>query len=243
LTQESAEQVLAGYIEVFGTKDGPIIRNLTDKVSNLAHQWGVFLYFFCGPKERVQVLNDASGSTGQLLQGLLWDNTLMRIRQLTDPSKTNNNDNLSLEHLVRIASETGKADLSELHAATLKICLPSKIYATKYLAHLDLSHAVGDVRSEVTRGQTTEAIKAICRLVQEFHTRVRNVTYMLMPIMSPDNEQQFLLRLHQGNQADEALETAAYQALSEGNWQKAKRDDIPAWVWEDRETRNFLDPI
>ena len=142
---------------------------------------------FCGPKERVQVLNEASGSTGRLLQGLLWDNTLMRIRQLTDPVKTNNNDNLSLQHLVRIASEANKTDLSELHTATLKICRPSKTYATKYLAHLDLSHAVGNAKSEVTRGQTTEAIKAICRLVEEFHMRVRDVTYILIPIMSPEN--------------------------------------------------------
>lgn len=238
MTNKSAKEVLSDYEAVFGPKDGPIIRNLTDKVSNLALRWGVFLYFFAGRKERVEVLNEASGFTANLLQGLLWDNALMRIRQLTDPEKTKNNDNLSLQHLVRIAKKYRDIDLSEAHETTFGMCRISRDYAAKYLAHMDLAHSLGDKKTRITRGQTTEAIRAICKFVQEFHLRVRDVDCLIMPIMSSDDHQQFLLRLYQGNQAEKTFRAESYAAAMSGDQRALKRTDIPDWV---RENRNPLD--
>lgn len=238
MSNKSAEEVLSDYEVEFGPKDGPIIRNLTDKVSNLALRWDVFLYFFAGSRERVEVLNEASGSTANLLKGLLWDNALMRIRQLTDPEKTKNNGNLSLEHLVRIAKKYRDIDLFEAHKITFDVCRTSREYATKYLAHMDLEHSLGDRTTSITRGQTTEAIRAICKFVQEFHLRVRDVDCLIMPIMSSDDHQQFLLRLFQGNQAEKTLRAESYAAAMSGDQRALKRTDIPDWV---RENRNPLE--
>jgi hypothetical protein len=232
MTNRTAEEVLSEYVKDFGPKDGPIVRNLTDKVSDLALRWRVFLYFFCGPRERVDAMSEASGSTTRLIQCLLWDNTLMRIRQLTDPATTGNNDNLSLKHLVRIAKDVRDVDLSEVYVAMLKSCSTSRTYATKWLAHLDLAHSLGDENSEITRGESTKAIRAICEFVQEFHSKARGTHYLIAPTMPIANEQQFLLRLFQGNQTAKDLEAATKKARYEGSWQPGVRTDIPDWVFE-----------
>lgn len=234
MTNMTGDEVLAAYIAEFGAEDGPIIANLTDRVANLALRWKIFLYFFCGPKERIDVLNKASGMTASLVQNLLWDDALLRVRQITDPAKRGQNNNLSLAHLVRIAAQIRKQDLSAAHKTTLETCGPARIFATKHLAHLDLAHATGGAQSEITRRQTTEAIRAICLFVQQFHAQVRDTTYALLPIMGADDEQQFLLRLHKGNQAEDAIAAASRAAAKSGDWGALRRTDIPDWIHEQR---------
>lgn len=229
MTTLSADQVRAKFVSEFGTIDGIIINNLTNKVSNLILRWNTFLYFYCGPKERVETLNSASGRMARLLADLLWDDTLLRIRQLTDPAKKGKNENLSLAQLTRIAKAKG-VDLESLEATTRNACTPAQTYATKHLAHLDVGHALGDMDSPVTRCQTTAAVKAIAAFVHEFHLSVNGAEYRLTPIRSHDAEEVFLLRLHQGIEAEKVLEAAAIQAHRKGDWGAINRPDIPSWI-------------
>lgn len=234
MTVVSEDEVADQYAAIFGKKDGQIVKNLSFKVSNLALRWQMFLYFFCGPTERVDVLNEASGRTAKVLTSLLWDDALLRVRQMTDPAKTKWNDNLSLEHLVRVAHKINGIDLEGDRLRTLEACRPAKEYATKNLAHLDLEHALGDQTTNVTRGQTTEAIRAICKFVQEFHLQVRDTTYVILPIGNSEDESQFLLRLYQGNRAEKDLKAASRAAAEAGDIGAIKRPDIPDWIWERR---------
>lgn len=236
---EPTDGTLARYIEKFGPKDGPIIRNITFKAATLAWRWRVFLYFFCGPRERVDVLNEASGMMAKLLRDLLWNDTLMRIRQMTDPAKQKANNNLSLEHLVRIAADKS-VNMSDGYAEAQLRCKLAKTYATKNLAHLDLGHALGDEISNVTRGQTTEAIRAICGFVHKFHFEFLDTDYQLMPMTHHDDEDQFLLRLYQGNQADKAFEAAELAAALAGDWSASNRGIIPPWVKETDELSHLF---
>ena len=170
----------------------------------------------------------------KLLSALLLNDALMRIRQITDPAKQRFNDNLSLEHLVRIAATRGK-DISQSYKKTKKTCKLARDFASKHLAHLDLGHALGDEITSATRGQTTDAIRSICEFVREFHSSVRNADHVLMPITDYANEQQLLLRLYQGNQADKDFEAAALAAALAGDWPALNRADIPRWLSTDDE--------
>lgn len=240
MTNKTSDEIRADYVAEFGEKDGRIVQHITDKVVNMVHQWSVFLYFFCGPRQRVDALNDASRQMTRMLQGMIWDSTLLRIRQLTDGAKTRNNDNLSLEHLVGIAS-LRQQDLSAAHKRAFQACQGARRHASKYLAHLDLDHALGGKNSPVTRGQTTDAVKAISEFVREFHFQVRNVDHRLMPLMPVDDERQFLLRLHLGGAASKALEEADKAAALRGQWNDFWLDQVPDWVQYQNGEDKFMD--
>ena len=230
------DEICANYIAIFGQKDGPVIQHITQQVANLALRWRVFLYLYCGPHERVNTLNESSGFIAKMLHDLIWDDTLLRIRQLSDHAKQWKGENLSLPHLVTIAKKKG-IDLSSEYQSTAEICAPARAFVDKRIAHLDLAHVLGDIQTDVNRAQTTEAVKAICRFVRTFHSWVRNCQFSLMPLTFPD-ETQFLLRLYQGVQSEKVLEAAARQAFMDQHWTQAgvslgyKRPDIPEWVHE-----------
>jgi len=198
MTHKSPEEVALEYSKLFGEKDGAIVHRLTDTVTQLYYEWRLFLYFFCGPIERVNALNKASGITSKVLQRLLWDNAVLKVRALTDPMGNGSNQNLSLGHLVRISEQFGinslRPALSETEAKTNRC----RKYATKYLAHKGYHHAVGSKVTGLTRGETTAAIEAIRDFIRKFHGEVRDVDYFLTPIMDAGNEERFLAFLHYG---------------------------------------------
>lgn len=239
------EEMHKQYIEKFGENDAIIIQNITYKVANLALRWRIFLYLFCGPPERVDALNAASDMMTKMLRDLLWDDALMRVRQLIDPHRQRKDYNLSLEHLSLIA-HTNSIDISERYRETKEICDAAKLYVDKHIAHIDYNHAVGEGETKVTRGQTTDAIRAIFQFVQVFHTKVRGVNYELMPYTFPDDETQFLLRIYQGVQSEKFLEAEARANFLAQGWQQAgtsagySRPDIPPWIYEKRKTDDLF---
>ena len=232
MSHQSSEEVEADYVSQFGDKDGRSLHRVTNRVSQLCVEWRVFLYFFGSRKERVDVLNTASGSTARILQNALWDNALLKIRRLTDPHKTRTNKNLSLDFLRDLALRASGVDLSEEYHDMQSMTKPARDYATKCLAHSDWEHALGDKQTSVHRGETTQAIRAMIGFTATFHERVRNVTYRLMPITALPDEQDFLLRLHLGNQADEAGEALALERALKGVSHGLERPDVPSWVFD-----------
>lgn len=152
----NADEVRAKYIAEFGEKDVRII----EKVANMALRWRVFLYLYCGPQERVDTLNQASGLMAKMLQDLIWDDTLLRIRQMTDPETQGRNQNLSLHHLVRIADEK-EIDLSSAYETLETACANARNFVRKKIAHLDLPVVMGSQQFDINRKQTTDAVNAI----------------------------------------------------------------------------------
>ncbi|WP_155947333.1 hypothetical protein [Pseudorhodobacter ferrugineus] len=232
MADRSAEEIANDYTSEFGLEDGQIILKLTNSVSQLSLEWRAFLYFFCGPKERVAVLNQASGLTAQLLQNLLWDNALLKIRKLTDPAIQSGKANLSLEQMVRIAKGYKQLDTSSSFAGLKLACKTSRLYADKYIAHTDLAHAIGDDTVMVVRRDTTAAVKAIMEFVHEFHSRVRDVHCKLLPLTSVDDEQQFLERIFLGNNAANEIEAGKLAKAKAGDWQAFNEPLVPCWIWD-----------
>ncbi len=233
MTVVSEDKDADQYAAKFGKKDGQIVRKLTEKVVNLTKRWQMFLYFFSGPRERVNVLNEASAFTASIFQGLLWDNVLLCIRQLTDGAESGGS-NLSLERFKLIAGKASSVDLTNSYEIALIACKPARLHATKYLAHLDLDHALGKKVSKVRRTDTTAAIKAICLFAAEFHLTTTGAEHSFEMDAFAEDERQFLLRLYQGNRAEKDLEAASLAAAKAGDWGAINRPDIPDWITEKR---------
>ena len=230
----SPKEVERNYAEKFGEHDGKTVLMITNSTSQLYQEWRLFLYFFTGPTERVDALNAASGTTARVLQNLLWDSAIMKVRRLTDPAKTGSNRNLSIQKLVQIASEKSSVDLRDSYNEVLEKVRACRKYADKHLVHRDLYHAIGPAQIGVNRKETTDAVRSIGRFVKEFHQVTRDTDYLLMPMSHPENEQQFLMRLHLGNERAEQLKTERYQKAITGELRDSSEYDWPNWIFDQK---------
>ncbi|MGJ8610123.1 MAG: hypothetical protein ACSHWY_03445 [Octadecabacter sp.] len=230
MTTKDHDEIAADYIKEFGETDGLLVHRLTSSVSQLILQWRMFLFFYCGPSERVDVLNEASGLTAKTLQNLLWDNTILTVRRLTDSEKSRGEINVSLAHFLRISRSKGYDSLKAPYEELLLSCASTRRYATKYIAHSDFEHAAGKKVSPTNRGETTRAVKEISNFVQLFHSLVRDVHYEMVPTTSTADEQQFLQRLYQGNLSSAAVRAERIRQAKAGDWNSATEPKHPEWL-------------
>ena len=232
MTSKSSHEVRSSLIQEFGERDGFLVHVLTSRTAQLALEWRFFLYLFCGPVDRVRVLNDASPIVATTLSNTLWDNALTTIRRLTDNVESSSNRNVSLGHLELIAGELGRDGVAGRFESLQGTAKPIRKYVDKYIAHADYSASKGDGKISITRGETTHAIKEIVSYVSLFHEVVRDTTYCILPVTTAADEQQFLMRLYQGNLFD-ALEKDEHLASAKsGVYRKNFYDDLPEWIWD-----------
>ena len=229
------------YFEAFGADDGRAVQVITNSICQLYQEWRLFLYFFAGAKERVDVLNAASGMTARTLQNTLWDSALLKVRRLTDPAKQGSNENLSLERLVSIALNSKSVDLKPAYSELVEKVSTCRKYTDKNLVHRDLRNALSARIETIDRRATTDAICAIGSFVRAFHRKTRDVDLLLMPITGSDDEQRFLLRLHLGNETARRRNEERKKAQS-GNFEDLFKSGAPEWIYDRRSkspTYNF----
>lgn len=220
------------YTETFGADDGQAVQIITNSICQLYQEWRLFLYFFAGARERVDVLNAASGSTARTLQNTLWDSALLKVRRLTDPAKQRSNENLSLERLVEIAQNSGAIDLKPAYLELIEKVSSCRKYTDKNLVHRDLRNALSAEKETINRRATTEAIRAIGRFVRKFHRATRNVDFLLMPISGNDDEQRFLLCLYLGNEAAHRNKKDRYRRAQAGELTDLLKSEYPDWIYD-----------
>lgn len=230
----SHDETERNYIEFFGEDDGRTVHIITNSISQLYQEWRLFLYFFTGPKERVEVLNVASGTTARTIQNLLWDSALMKVRRLTDPARSRSNRNLCIQKLVQIAQESCSADLSVSYEDVLGKVKTCRKYTDKHLVHRDLSHALGKAETSIDRKATTEAIRSIGGFIKKFHLITRDTEYLLMPMSGIEDEQQFLMRLYLGNERAIHLEKERYERAMAGELTDFSEYERPEWIVEQK---------
>lgn len=238
---KSHSEVGKEFADLFGETDGKTVQLITNSVSQLYSEWRIFLYFFCGAKERVDVLNLASGTTARTLSYMMWDSALLKVRRLTDPAKSRSNSNLSIEQLVLIANKMAGKNISPDYELAKTAVADCRRYADKYLAHRDLGHALGKNEIGVNRKSTTDAIRAVGGFVQKFHSVVRDTHYVIMPISPLEDEKQFLMRLHLGNQKAVELKRESYDRAMSGERFDQSEYQWPSWIRDEENEHPLYD--
>jgi hypothetical protein len=195
------QESLEGYVKLFGPDDGFLVKNLTDRVSNLYDEWRLFLYLFADNKDRFALLANSSDLMFATVQRSLWDGVLSKVRHLTDPAKTKKGQrNFSLAWLKEIGKSYGGHDYSADWDRLSEDCEPVRRYVTKYIAHLDDKHIRGKAEAPLSRKTTTLAVKSIGAFVQKFHETTCNSTILLLPTLQDRDHQHVLYLLYLGQQ-------------------------------------------
>lgn len=175
------------------------MKGLTDRVSQLYDEWRLFIYLFAEDPERVTLLNRSSGLMFETINRSLWSGVLIKVRHLTDAKTTKKNQkNFSLEWLIEVGKSHGNCDLSFYWDKMKQDCQPVRRFVDKNIAHLDDNHARGLEQAQLTRDQTTKAVKSIGLFVQKFHSAACNTTMVLLPTLQSHDHQHALFLLHLG---------------------------------------------
>ena len=222
MTHLDADEALDEYVKRFGANDGFLVKNLTDRVSQLYDEWRLFIYLFAENQDRVALLANSSSLMFETIQRALWDGVLIKVRHLTDPAKSGSGrKNFSLEWLVDVGKRHGDFDYCVDWMNVLTDCRAVRRYVDKRIAHLDDRHIRGKDKSPVSRKTTTLAVKSIGTFVQKFHEGTCNTTMLLLPTLQGHDHQHVLHLLHLGHQ-----KLSENEAALKNDWRLGLSEDF-----------------
>jgi hypothetical protein len=120
---------------------------LDKQVYQIAARWKIYCQLFDSGQDNINLLNSSGSEVFGLLQRLLLDDTILALCRLTDPADSARGDeNASIEHLIKLSSNTFSSELkAEVDASLAKLrnCVgPLRAHRHKNIAHSDLPHAL-----------------------------------------------------------------------------------------------------
>jgi hypothetical protein len=115
---------------------------LVTEVTWLHGRWICYRQLFAESQRRFDLLNECASTFFFIVQDALFGEVQIMLSKLTDPAKTNQHENLSLEQLqvrLELHGDSGLAQRNRAALDALKVmCEPFRTWRNKQLAHLDL---------------------------------------------------------------------------------------------------------
>lgn len=137
--QLTDDELRAEYIRVMGPELGELYYELDADFSWLRHKWSEFHELFDKGPERIELLNTVASNFFYFLQKLLFEDAMMHLCRLTDPSKSAGHETLTVMRLAgQIHDPSLKASIENQAAPTKTRCEFARKWRKKKLAHTDL---------------------------------------------------------------------------------------------------------
>jgi len=154
---------------------GALYGTLEREVQWLHAKWKIFYQLFVVSEERVKFLgNKAPGFFG-IIQEVLRDDIFMALSRLTDPPRTGNKENLSLERFVEQLKESEESDfyrgVSKQLNRIQSHCKPFRDWRNRKIAHRDLPTAL-EYHPDPLPGINREMIEDALRMIAGLLNRV-----------------------------------------------------------------------
>lgn len=151
-----------------------IHEELSQEVSWLHAQWGLYCELFATSQETLALLNEAAGGFFHLVQKSLFSTVVLGICRLTDSAiqitAKNRNENLSLHRLVLVLDRPEHhalcAEVSKMLEDSQSAWKAMRTLRHKQLAHSDLPTHRGTLPlPPITKNQIDEALAAIASIM------------------------------------------------------------------------------
>ena len=129
-----------------------------------------------GNAEHVELLNLVGGAFFAEVQRILWDDLLLCVTRLTDPSRMGPKDNLTVKRLpdlCRHDDEFQKKVMEQVEAAAHAAKF-ARSHRNKRISHKDLAYAIGGSElPSATFGKIRGALDAVYAVLQTVHMELR----------------------------------------------------------------------
>ena len=97
--QRTAAEARTEHIRVMGEELGTIYDALWQEVAWLHGKWADYVALFGTTESRVSLLNSTAPTFFNLVQDSIWENILLHIGRMTDPTATAKKQNLTIQRL------------------------------------------------------------------------------------------------------------------------------------------------
>jgi AbiU2 len=151
MTQKTGEEAKSNYIEKMGKELGTQFYRLGEEFLWLCIKWGEYDALFGAGSERVDLLNRSAPTFFWMIKMVLWEDVLLHIARLTDPSESNGNKNrknLTIQNLSTLVEQrqnrqaSSYSQLKALIDAALEKTQFCRDWRNRHIAHRDLDLAI-----------------------------------------------------------------------------------------------------
>lgn len=137
-SSKTSVEVRNERIETLGKEFGLLYDSIYNEFLWLSIKWLEYIELYGTKKSRIDILNSAAPSFFYTIQKILWENILLGICKLTDPSKTRGKKNASVNSLLdfindEILKNNVKVKTNELMEAII-FC---RDWRNRYISHTD----------------------------------------------------------------------------------------------------------
>jgi hypothetical protein len=222
-SSKTQDEVRAEYRTTMGPQLGELQYLLWHDVTGLHLKWSEFRELFGTKPSRVRLMNEAAPRFFGRLEALLWQDILLHLSRLTDPSGTGRGQqNLTFRQLVPLVTRLPIRDA--VHAALDKVESTTRFardWRDRLLAHRDFKHAQDPTAKPLQPGGRADvetALKAVRELMQipEDHFRDVKVSYE-STTSAPGGAWEMLYHLESGLEAI-----------------RARKAERTAWKWKSK---------
>jgi hypothetical protein len=138
----TTDEILTGYIDKMGEDLGSLFYALSNELTWMHWRWDQFRILFGERESRIELLNQSAPFFFHIVQGALFEETLLGIARVVGPVKSRGNPNLTIMRLPPLCD----AKVPDVHRLVEEVRTASA-FATdwrhRHIAHRDLNLALG----------------------------------------------------------------------------------------------------
>ncbi|KAF1715479.1 hypothetical protein CSC74_12955 [Pseudoxanthomonas yeongjuensis] len=181
-TTRTEAEVKDDYISSMGEDLGTAFFQLYRKLMELHIVWQQYRQLFGKDSDTVHLLNRMAGLFFKIIQDEIWDSVLLGISRMTDPPKTGNKKNLTIQSLPSLISDpTLKAEVETLCAEAVAAAEFAREHRNKRIAHQDhdyLTDRASNPLSGVSRERVETMLASLRKVLNRLDLHYRDTTVM-----------------------------------------------------------------
>jgi AbiU2 len=165
----TSEELEKRNVTALGEVAGKQYSLLNNEVAILHLYWKEYVELFSTNQKRIDRLNQTAPGFFRMLQTELFQTNILHLARLTDPPKTGNKENLSLQKLPELVTDVGlKKTLTDLLAIVAEKTEFCRDWRNRRFAHHDLALATGASAiplENANKEKLNEALKALADVI------------------------------------------------------------------------------
>jgi AbiU2 len=225
MTHATEDGTRCRYEEKMGPELGAQFYLLFQEVAWLHLKWTEFADLFGLKPSRIDLLNQAAPAFFRIVQDALWEDIVLHIARLTDPSKSlGKKANLTICNLPSlIIDQKIRADVAALVGIAIENTGFCRDWRNRHIAHRDLSLALESAATPLapaSRKQTHKALSSIKDVLNALEAAYMNSHIYFDALSSLGGAISLLHVLDDGMRA----KAKRSERLSRGEWSK---EDLP----------------
>lgn len=162
---KTPEEILAGYIEAMGEDLGKVFRAVSSELVWTQWRWKQYRTLFGQKPSRIDLMNEAAPLFFQIIQRVLFEDTLLSIARLIGPAGSGRKSNLTIQRFPLLLADPSLRDevclLIEKAKASGEFAV---LWRNRRIAHRDLELSLGASPQPLppaTRQKVDESLTAL----------------------------------------------------------------------------------